>query len=115
MPIPKLIQFSELSAEEINDMPTLINFNEYETRLKNHDWFFVYSDDHRVWRAGKSVQESLAYTAKQHPIYMAAHQLWAKSVRNRPADMSWEQASLIRNAELDHLRSMIVLTYGESA
>jgi len=29
-------------------------------RLKNHDWFYGYSDDHRVWRRGRQRQKELA-------------------------------------------------------
>lgn len=25
---------------------------EFEKLLKNHDWYYEYSDDHRVWRNG---------------------------------------------------------------
>jgi hypothetical protein len=29
---------------------------EFENNLKQHDWYFEYSDDGRVWRAGKEAQ-----------------------------------------------------------
>ena len=28
-------------------------------RLKSHDWYHAYSDDHRVWRAGSNSQRKL--------------------------------------------------------
>jgi hypothetical protein len=27
---------------------------ELEELLKSHDWYFEYSDDHKVWRRGKN-------------------------------------------------------------
>lgn len=113
MPIPKLIQFSELTAEEINDMPTLMSFNEYETRLKNHDWYFEYSDDHRVWRKGKDTYTALQFIARKHPVYAAAFKLWADYIFKKPNEVSWAEAGIIRDIQIGYLKSMIVLTYGE--
>ena len=28
------------------------DLDELENLLSNHDWFYMYSDDHRVWRKG---------------------------------------------------------------
>ena len=28
-------------------------------RLKNHDWYYGYSDDHRVWQRGRQRQQEL--------------------------------------------------------
>ncbi len=28
-------------------------------RLKNHDWFYAYSDDHRVWKKGREKEKLL--------------------------------------------------------
>lgn len=30
-----------------------MNLENFEALLKNHDWYFEYSDDHRVWQAGR--------------------------------------------------------------
>lgn len=30
-----------------------------ETLLKQHDWYYHYSDDHRVWKRGKAQSEEI--------------------------------------------------------
>ena len=30
-----------------------------EKSLKSHDWYYEYSDDHRVWRHGKEQREEI--------------------------------------------------------
>jgi len=32
---------------------------EYMTMLQNHDWFYDYSDDHRVWQEGVNERQKL--------------------------------------------------------
>jgi len=36
----------------------------YISALKSHDWSFEWSDDHRVWRAGKDSLEALRSAQK---------------------------------------------------
>lgn len=43
--------------------PTL---EEYGAQLRNHDWFYAYTDDHRVWRAGEREQSRLIALAKEY-------------------------------------------------
>ena len=31
----------------------------FENLLKHHDWFYAYSDDHRVWRKGQDVEDNI--------------------------------------------------------
>jgi len=31
----------------------------FENALRTHDWYFCYSDDHRVWMAGQRIQATL--------------------------------------------------------
>lgn len=37
----------------------------YIAALRSHDWAFEYSDDHRVWRAGKDSLEALREMHRQ--------------------------------------------------
>ena len=32
---------------------------EFEKKLRNHDWFYAYSDDHRYWTAGRDAESRL--------------------------------------------------------
>lgn len=36
-----------------------MTLDQYIAQLKAHDWFYQYSDDHRVWQAGRDVMEQL--------------------------------------------------------
>lgn len=38
----------------INLKPKVMTLQEYEELLKNHDWYYQYSDDHGVWDRGKT-------------------------------------------------------------
>lgn len=44
-------------------MPHDENVEQYRQMLRNHDWTYEYSDDHRVWTAGRRAREALV--AKQ--------------------------------------------------
>ena len=36
-----------------------MTLDQYIAQLKDHDWFYQYSEDHRVWQAGRDVMEQL--------------------------------------------------------
>ena len=42
-----------MSVEE----STIMNL--YENKLRSHDWFYDYSDDHRVWQQGRDAYQEL--------------------------------------------------------
>ena len=45
---------------------------EYIKQLMHHDWFYSYSDDHSVWKAGKEENARLsAIAASGKPFRMA--------------------------------------------
>lgn len=35
--------------------------DEYIHLLQTHDWYYSYSDDHRVWQSGEQVARQLSY------------------------------------------------------
>lgn len=37
------------------------NWELYESLLSNHDWYYDYSDDHRVWCAGVRASERIKH------------------------------------------------------
>lgn len=39
-------------------------WQEFEERLKNHDWAYQYSDDHSIWKAGSDNWDKIAYLGK---------------------------------------------------
>lgn len=46
-------------------------FEAYTKRLENHDWFYEYSDDGSVWRAGLQAQKNLIADARAYPLLSA--------------------------------------------
>lgn len=38
--------------------------DEYINLLKTHDWYYNYSDDHRVWRAGEEEYKKIMELSK---------------------------------------------------
>ena len=42
-----------------------MNLEEYKTELQSMDWYYDFSDDHRVWRAGHARKRFLERVAKQ--------------------------------------------------
>lgn len=46
---------------------------EYIQKLLNHDWFYEYSDDHRVWTNGKN---SFAVLKEQQKIHDPHYFIW---------------------------------------
>ena len=41
----------------------------FYNELLRHDWYYQYSDDYAVWRAGERSRANLLLTAKTHPVY----------------------------------------------
>lgn len=57
-------------------MPTIEEFAAYIKALSQHDWYYDYSDDHRVYSAGKHQQDRLIGQAQCHSIYRDAYQAY---------------------------------------
>ena len=45
--------------------PSPQTLDRYRTMLREHDWSFEYSDDHRVWRLGRLAQEQLEFLQRE--------------------------------------------------
>ena len=54
-----------------------MNYEEYYQRLVNHDWFYHFSDDHRVWQAGEQNREQLIATSKKSEIAARMYRAFA--------------------------------------
>lgn len=54
-------------------MPSIEQFDAYIKQLCNHDWFYDYSDDVRIYRAGKESQDRLHATSLTYPTYLKAY------------------------------------------
>jgi hypothetical protein len=45
-------------------------------RLERHDWYYDYSDDQRVWRAGVEERDAIVEMTKLDPAYLELYQLY---------------------------------------
>ena len=76
-------------------MPTLYQFEVYLKALSQMDWFYDYSDDRHVWRAGNTAMSLLQGQAKEHQYYQEAFDAWTKCVyegRNAPEAIAQRKA-----------------------
>ena len=45
------------------------NIREYFKQLRYHDWYYNYSDDHRVWKAGSANYDLIRDKRKEKQTY----------------------------------------------
>lgn len=52
---------------------------EFGSKLKNHDWYYAYSDDHSVWKRGQAASARLRAACEELdcPFDMGLLQKWA--------------------------------------
>ena len=55
---------------------------EFGTKLRQHDWYYGYSDDHRVWTRGRNQMQALrtAHEDLECPFTMADLNTWAHNM-----------------------------------
>lgn len=49
----------------------------YFEKCRTHDWFYDYSDDYRVWRAGKDTDDLLTSGYRYNPELENIYRAWA--------------------------------------
>ena len=57
------------------------NIREYFNRLRNHDWYYDYSDDHSVWKRGNESRDRLLNTAAENTQYKEMYNEFVKWMR----------------------------------
>lgn len=58
----------------------------YRTMLRGHDWFFEYTEDHRVWRLGRLAQEQLEFLRRElDPDYAIWNTIAPEDCRRKAA------------------------------
>jgi hypothetical protein len=55
---------------------TPISLFDYDSRLRLHDWYYQYSDDHGVWCRGDSEQTALVDRIKESPEHKELYHAW---------------------------------------
>jgi hypothetical protein len=87
----------------------LIPLKEFDALLARHDWFYAFSDDHRVWSSGKATSEKLQHIAESSPAHKHLYQLWSSHIRTLMQN-SPEHANSLREIfhaeKLDYLDSL---------
>ena len=51
---------------------------EYLGELERHDWFYSYTDDHRVWRLGRDNLARLKSIAQENPKLLALYNAYSE-------------------------------------
>ena len=63
------------------------NIREYFKQLRYHDWYYNYSDDHRVWKAGSANYDLIRDRSKENLTYKRMYNeftKWMNSERELP-------------------------------
>jgi len=55
-----------------------MELKEFDTMLKNFDWYYNMSDDHRVWRAGEAANARIREVAKTSDVHKELYEFWSK-------------------------------------
>ncbi len=58
---------------------------EFWEQCQSFDWYYLYSDDHRVYKAGKAGEKALLETAERDPHLMEIYEGWVKHMTSGPA------------------------------
>lgn len=66
-------------------MMTLLD--QFEKALAGHDWYFQYSDDHRVWYRGKNDMENIISMNKQLDAAGLSAEATALVNKHKPATL----------------------------
>jgi len=82
------------------DIQTIPSLNEFYKMLENHDWFYDYSDDHRVWRNGSqsmsAIREAIENGSK---AYKELFELYVKYVNRDKYEFVEKPSKPARTAE----------------
>lgn len=54
-----------------------VNLKEFDKKLENHDWFYYFSDDRRVYKAGKAEAERIESIAQKSIEHYKLYTIWA--------------------------------------
>jgi len=79
-----------------------MNLQEFDTLLARHDWYYNYSDDHRVWHRGEaSVQQinSARKLSESHEtLYLAYVNSIFEDYKTQQVPLTQEQRNEIRKS-----------------
>jgi hypothetical protein len=50
-------------------LPSLAELHAFIDRLTSHDWWYDFTDDHQVWKAGFNEWNAITTLANQQPLF----------------------------------------------
>ena len=65
------------TTEDLNDI------EQFEKACQNFDWFYDFSDDHRVWKAGSQRKEILRWAKTISPDHLRIFNKYQKIANDR--------------------------------
>ena len=88
--------------------PTVEAFKAFTQRLMNHDWYYSFSDDHRVYTNGAKSSKQLEEDAKVNSYFETAYKAYCDYISSNVRGSETEpvlrtRRDLIINALLDGL------------
>lgn len=51
---------------------------EFMTMLRNHDWYYMYSDDHSVWKRGQAESAAIMAAMRENTEFGKIYQNYTK-------------------------------------
>lgn len=58
----------------------MTELKDFYRMLGYHDWYYEYSDDHRVWTKGRDAKDTLERIAKESPEHKKLYEEFAKYI-----------------------------------
>lgn len=55
---------------------------EFDLMLTQHDWYYAYSDDHRVWSAGIKAEKRIQEISHESKAHAKLFMMWVEHIRN---------------------------------
>lgn len=84
----------------------LESFDAFVARLGAHDWYYEFSDDNSVWRAGRDESKALAALAKTDPMLQVAYDAW-RTYATQESQLDYTERKLVRNATVNAIRALL--------
>lgn len=77
-----------------------MDLKEFDSRLRNHDWFYSYSDDIRVYRHGSAAEAELIAVSESSPQHMRLYRAWV-AYRNDASDTRADSLLKLQQVQIE--------------
>ncbi len=85
---------------------TIEKLRDYHDRLSRHDWTYMYSDDHYIYRRGADAESALRHEAAMSPEHKKLWDAWKAYGQRNPGDLVKRPAYPMRYL-CDNARHMV--------